>query len=55
MGNDGVILVSRDGGKTFSERRARDRKAIAAVLPLGESELLLFGESGLTRFAGAGI
>jgi len=55
VGNDGVILVSRDGGKTFSERRARDRKAIAAVLPLGESELLLFGESGLTRFAGAGL
>lgn len=54
VGNDGLILMSKDAGKTFSEQRARDRKAIAAVLPRGESELLLFGENGLTRAARGG-
>ena len=51
VGNDGVILASRDGGKRFAALRTTDRKPIATVLPGGGPELLLFGEGGVSRFA----
>lgn len=51
-GQGGVILVSRDQGKSFSLRTHASGKAMAAVLPAekGKDDLLLFGESGVSNF-----
>jgi photosystem II stability/assembly factor-like uncharacterized protein len=51
VGYDGTILVSRDAGRSFVLRKSGDGKALAAVLGSGPRDLLLFGESGVTRVA----
>ncbi len=49
VGQDGMILVSRDDGKSFSLQKSANGKAIAAVVRQNAGELLLFGESGVSR------
>lgn len=49
VGMQGVILVSRDGGRSFTLHQQDDRKAISAVVPSGDGELILAGEGGVRR------
>ncbi len=48
-GMAGVMLVSRDGGVTFTLTQQDDRKAISAVVPSGDGELVIAGEGGARR------
>ena len=52
VGNDGVILAGRAGQRALSVVRSGDRAPIATVLPGTGLDLLLFGESGVSRLAG---
>ncbi len=45
----GVILVSRDGGRSFALHQQDDRKAISAVVPSGDGALIVAGEGGVRR------
>ncbi len=46
-GMAGVLLVSRDGGRSFRLTRQEDRRAISAVLPSGDGALIVAGEGGV--------
>jgi photosystem II stability/assembly factor-like uncharacterized protein len=48
-GMAGVLLVSRDGGRSFTLTQQDNRKAISAVLPASDGELILAGEGGVRR------
>jgi len=48
-GMAGVLLVSRDAGHSFVLTQQDDRKAISAVLPAGDGELIVAGEGGVRR------
>lgn len=50
-GHDGTLLVSRDEGRSFSFRKHPESKAFASVASSRESDLLLFGEGGVSRAA----
>jgi len=50
VGHGGIVLVSRDQGKSFSKQQHPDGKALSAALPLADGGLLLLGEMGATRF-----
>ncbi len=49
VGMQGVILVSRDGGRNFTLHQQEDRKALSAVAPSGDGELIVAGEGGVRR------
>ena len=49
VGLSGVVLTSRDGGRTFSVAIQPGRRGIAAVAEGADGKLLLFGEEGVTR------
>jgi photosystem II stability/assembly factor-like uncharacterized protein len=49
VGSDGVILASRDAGASFALARSPGRRALAAVIPDMQGDLLLFGEGGVSR------
>ena len=49
-GHSGTVLISLDQGKTFAQRQHPGRKHVAALQANG-NDILLFGESGVTRFA----
>ena len=48
-GMAGVLLVSRDGGRSFTLTQQDNRKAISAVLPASDGELIVAGEGGVHR------
>jgi photosystem II stability/assembly factor-like uncharacterized protein len=48
-GMAGVLLVSTDGGHNFTLTQQDDRRAISAVLPSGDGELVAAGEGGVRR------
>ena len=48
-GMAGVMLVSRDGGNTFTLTQLDDRKAISAVAPSGDGAVIVAGEGGVRR------
>ena len=48
-GMAGVLLVSRDGGHSFTLIQQDDRKAISAVLPASDGQLIVAGEGGVRR------
>ena len=48
-GTAGVILVSRDGGRSFELSQQDDRKSIASVVPSGDGALVVAGEGGVRR------
>ncbi len=48
-GMAGVLLVSRDGGRSFTLTQQDNRKAISAVLPASDGELIVAGENGVRR------
>lgn len=47
VGNEGAIAISKDKGRHFSLRQTLERRALAAVLPVGD-RLMTFGETGLS-------
>ena len=44
-----MILVSHDGGRSFTLTQQDDRKAISSVLPSGDGALIVAGEGGVRR------
>ena len=48
-GMAGVLLVSRDGGRNFSLSQQEDRRAISAVMPAADGQLIVAGEGGVRR------
>ncbi|HEX4910614.1 MAG TPA: YCF48-related protein [Permianibacter sp.] len=48
VGMDGVMLLSRDDGQTFSRRQRSNRKAIAAAELMGTDQLLIAAEDGVS-------
>ena len=50
-GLGGTLLLSRDGGHSFTLRQQADRLGNAAVLELRDGHLLLLGEGGARRLA----
>ncbi|HXF67540.1 MAG TPA: YCF48-related protein [Burkholderiales bacterium] len=53
VGQDGTLLVTRDGGRSLGLRREASGAAFAAVLPAANGDLLAFGERGVTRLPAA--
>jgi len=54
-GLNGVMLVSRDGGRSFGFTQQDDRKSLAAVMWAGDGEAIVAGETGLRRLAVPGL
>ena len=48
-GQDGTVLLSSDGGKTFRLKKQAGSKALSAAVRVSDTELLLFGEAGVSR------
>jgi photosystem II stability/assembly factor-like uncharacterized protein len=46
VGLSGVVLASRDGGRTFTLVQQSDRAGLSAAVPVGEAELAAVGEGG---------
>jgi len=46
---DGTVLLSSDGGKTFRLKKQAGSKALSAAVRVSDTELLLFGEAGVSR------
>ncbi|MBM3358424.1 MAG: sialidase [Betaproteobacteria bacterium] len=51
-GQDGTLLVTRDGGRSFTLHRHAGGSAFATVAPAANGDLLAFGERGVTRIPG---
>ena len=49
VGLSGVLLVSSDGGRTFSLEQQADQTGLAAVVAAGDAQLAVVGESGARR------
>jgi photosystem II stability/assembly factor-like uncharacterized protein len=49
VGLSGVVLVSRDGGKSFALMQQRDRKGLSAARAVGGDTLVVVGEGGARR------
>jgi len=54
-GLTGVMLASQDGGHSFTFSQQDDRKGLAALLWLGNGEVIAAGESGVRRLAVPGL
>ena len=50
LGNDGVILTSKDHGKNFRLQKHPENKSLIAAIPVENGKLLTFGEPGAPRF-----
>jgi photosystem II stability/assembly factor-like uncharacterized protein len=49
VGLSGVVLVSRDGGKSFALMQQEDRKGLSAAMAVGGDTLVAVGEGGGRR------
>jgi photosystem II stability/assembly factor-like uncharacterized protein len=49
VGLSGVVLVSRDGGRSFALMHHEDRKGLSAAKALGPETLVVVGEGGARR------
>jgi photosystem II stability/assembly factor-like uncharacterized protein len=49
VGLSGVVLVSRDGGRSFALMHQEDRKGLSAVNAVGSETLVVVGEGGARR------
>ncbi len=47
VGLSGTVLLSRDGGETFTLHQQPDRRGLSAVLSIGVTELITAGEGGV--------
>jgi photosystem II stability/assembly factor-like uncharacterized protein len=46
VGLSGVVLVSRDGGRSFALLQQADRAGLSAVVAAGDDRLAVVGEDG---------
>lgn len=51
VGQDGTVLLSSDNGKTFRLKKQPGSKAFSAAVRVSDTELLLFGEAGVSRMS----
>ena len=51
VGLGGVVLVSRDGGRSFSLDQQSDRSGLSAALALGREAIVAVGENGVRGIA----
>jgi photosystem II stability/assembly factor-like uncharacterized protein len=49
VGLAGVVLVSGDGGRSFTLLEQRDRMGISAVIPAPDGDLVTTGEFGVRK------
>ncbi|OGW18643.1 MAG: hypothetical protein A2X56_13975 [Nitrospirae bacterium GWC2_57_13] len=49
VGQDGTVLLSSDNGKTFRLKKQAGSKIFSAAVRVSDTELLLFGEAGVSR------
>ncbi len=49
VGLAGTLLVSRDGGRTFTLHQQADRQGLATIVEADDGSLILIGELGVTR------
>ena len=49
VGLSGVVLVSRDGGRSFALMQQEDRKGLSAARAVGGAALVAVGEGGVRR------
>jgi photosystem II stability/assembly factor-like uncharacterized protein len=49
VGHEGTLLLSDDGGRSFTRREQPDRQALATVIETDDEGLILVGEFGVTR------
>jgi photosystem II stability/assembly factor-like uncharacterized protein len=49
VGLSGVVLVSRDGGRSFALMQQEDRKGLSAARAVGGDTLVVVGEGGARR------
>jgi photosystem II stability/assembly factor-like uncharacterized protein len=49
VGLSGVVLVSRDGGRSFGLMHQEDRKGLSAAMGVGSDTLVVVGEGGAGR------
>ena len=49
VGLSGVVLVSRDEGRSFNLMQQEDRKGLSAASPVGGNALVVVGEGGARR------
>ncbi len=49
VGDNNIVLVSSDDGASFARRSHNERRLLANILPLSESEWLTTGEGGMRR------
>jgi photosystem II stability/assembly factor-like uncharacterized protein len=49
VGLSGVVLVSRDGGRSFALMHEEDRKGLSAARAVGGDTLVVVGEGGARR------
>jgi photosystem II stability/assembly factor-like uncharacterized protein len=54
-GLTGVLLVSTDGGMSFTYTQQDDRKALSAPVWIGGGEIVVAGEGGVRRLAVPGL
>lgn len=54
VGNAGAVLVSDDGGDTFSASFRTDRQGVMAAIPIAGGDLLLVGEGGVKQAGPSG-
>lgn len=47
VGNSGTILISKDGGQSFSAQTTKDRQAIVGIGKTGSGKLLMVGQGGV--------
>ncbi len=50
IGDNNIVLISRDDGVSFTRSSRSERRLLAGVLPLSETEWLTSGEGGVRRF-----
>ena len=49
VGLSGVVLVSRDEGRSFNLMQQEDRKGLSAAIPVASDTLVVVGEGGARR------
>jgi photosystem II stability/assembly factor-like uncharacterized protein len=47
VGNSGTILISKDGGKSFTAQTTKDRQAIVGIGKTSSGKLLMVGQGGV--------
>jgi len=50
-GNEGIYLISKDGGNSFKIKSLVDRKSIASIIATKDGGAVLVGEMGIRKLS----